>query len=367
MEPLMLKDWKDYSDKDKARLMARWSQAHCDAVAKWFATGAKETDKPDCVEIIGHMSWDEETLPVYDLRAISLLGPFETPLGKKSTKIDLRLAHLEGAHLSGQYIEDVDLSFAYLQGANLVSAHLGHANLRGAHLANAILHCADLRGANLHRAHLMSVRFHRAHMEGADLRGAHLEKANLSEADIRGADFSHVSLEETVFKDVVWDEKDANSPVRSKFEGFDVRGIRYSDPRFDQKIRQSEFIRSLKDACDKGGWLWRRVFSAWRLSCDCGRSIWRWLITCAVIILGFSFLFAATCAGGLELLKYNEIDKGFLTHLYFSVVTFSTLGFGDVTPIHWGGKVAVIAEVFLGYVMLGGLISIFTTKLVPPR
>jgi hypothetical protein len=51
--------------------------------------------------------------------------------------------------------------------------------------------------------------------------------------------------------------------------------------------------------------------------------------------------------------------------LYFSVVTFTTLGFGDVTPLH-GNSAAqawIMAEVIFGYIMLGGLISIFANKL----
>ena len=50
---------------------------------------------------------------------------------------------------------------------------------------------------------------------------------------------------------------------------------------------------------------------------------------------------------------------------YFSVVTFTTLGFGDVTPIagNWVPQAVIMTEVIFGYVMLGGLISIFANKL----
>ncbi|MCB2187707.1 MAG: hypothetical protein KQJ78_14900 [Deltaproteobacteria bacterium] len=44
---------------------------------------------------------------------------------------------------------------------------------------------------------------------------------------------------------------------------------------------------------------------------------------------------------------------------YYSVVTFPTLGFGDITQHSDGARLAVMAEVVLGYVRLGGLISIF--------
>ena len=51
------------------------------------------------------------------------------------------------------------------------------------------------------------------------------------------------------------------------------------------------------------------------------------------------------------------------TPYYFSIVTFTTLGFGDVIPLNLAGEVWLAIEVVLGYVMLGGLISIFANKL----
>jgi len=44
-------------------------------------------------------------------------------------------------------------------------------------------------------------------------------------------------------------------------------------------------------------------------------------------------------------------------------VTFTTLGFGDIIPtLEWVQR-WVMAEVVMGYVMLGGLISILANKL----
>ena len=50
------------------------------------------------------------------------------------------------------------------------------------------------------------------------------------------------------------------------------------------------------------------------------------------------------------------------TPYYFSIVTFTTLGFGDVVPKNLAGEIWLTSEVVLGYLMLGGLISIFSTK-----
>jgi hypothetical protein len=49
--------------------------------------------------------------------------------------------------------------------------------------------------------------------------------------------------------------------------------------------------------------------------------------------------------------------------IYYSVVTFTTLGFGDIVPKSMEATWWVMVEVILGYIMLGGLISIFATKL----
>ena len=59
----------------------------------------------------------------------------------------------------------------------------------------------------------------------------------------------------------------------------------------------------------------------------------------------------------------RNLDWSFSSMVYYSVVTFTTLGFGDVIPTTQEAAWWVMAEVIAGYVMLGGLISIFATKL----
>jgi hypothetical protein len=61
----------------------------------------------------------------------------------------------------------------------------------------------------------------------------------------------------------------------------------------------------------------------------------------------------------------NNRNATDFTFYYYSVVTFTTLGFGDVVPKDLWAEIAVTAEVITGYIMLGGLISIFATKFIP--
>ena len=61
-----------------------------------------------------------------------------------------------------------------------------------------------------------------------------------------------------------------------------------------------------------------------------------------------------------------EAYKGVVPDLwsmwYFSIVTFTTLGFGDVVAANSTARLLVAAEVIVGYIMLGGLVSIFANK-----
>jgi hypothetical protein len=53
--------------------------------------------------------------------------------------------------------------------------------------------------------------------------------------------------------------------------------------------------------------------------------------------------------------------RGFVHALYFSVVTMTTLGFGDIAanPDSWEGQVLLMVQVILGYVLLGALVTRF--------
>ena len=75
-------------------------------------------------------------------------------------------------------------------------------------------------------------------------------------------------------------------------------------------------------------------------------------------------LFIALVFAGLY--EAVAVDYGdhptFLSSIYYSVVTFTTLGFGDITPRTPTAAVAVMIEVVVGYLMLGILISILANK-----
>ena len=73
-----------------------------------------------------------------------------------------------------------------------------------------------------------------------------------------------------------------------------------------------------------------------------------------VLMGGFGYIFSIW--HGLINMPQN---KTFFTPYYFSIVTYTTLGFGDVNAVGnvWG-EIIVCIEVLLGYITLGLLLAI---------
>ena len=101
------------------------------------------------------------------------------------------------------------------------------------------------------------------------------------------------------------------------------------------------------------------IYKLWKLTSDCGRSILRWAAWSLGIAILFGLIFILI---GPEAFDLRHDNTGF-SFFYYSIVTFTTLGFGDITPKTLTTEILITIEVILGYIMLGGLISIFANKL----
>lgn len=103
---------------------------------------------------------------------------------------------------------------------------------------------------------------------------------------------------------------------------------------------------------------------------DYGRSFTRWVLWGVLLAVVFGGIFAfhpeAFELGWHlegERIVFNTEYQTMFTPFYFSLVTFTTLGFGDVTPVTLWAEIVVTVEVVLGYLFLGLLISIAGNKI----
>jgi hypothetical protein len=99
------------------------------------------------------------------------------------------------------------------------------------------------------------------------------------------------------------------------------------------------------------------------------KSIRRYILCCAVIALFFGGIYHLAFFLNSQSFHFDpQLEhQSFFSFFYYSVVTFTTLGFGDIVPLKGWLQALVIAEVTCGYIMLGFLISLISNYLLSRR
>ncbi len=135
--------------------------------------------------------------------------------------------------------------------------------------------------------------------------------------------------------------------------GVDIRDVDFTGAYMARRaIMDENYLHEFRTMSRRNALIYR----IWSLTSDCGRSLGRWglLIVAQIVLFAVAYSFVD--------LDYGDHGST-IAPLYFSVVTMTTLGFGDVLPGSTAATVLVMIEVLTGYVMLGGLLSIFATRM----
>jgi hypothetical protein len=102
-------------------------------------------------------------------------------------------------------------------------------------------------------------------------------------------------------------------------------------------------------------------------------SLWIWGMWCVITVTVFAVLYSwdylvyGSDPSVVSLAIEKESANPFLQCFYFSVVTFTTLGFGDAHPISEYGMLLVMIEVVLGYIALGLFITMVGWRIQRPQ
>jgi len=259
---------------------------------------------------------------------------------------------LRGAKLAGAECLAADFREADLSGCRASRGGFGGADFRGAVLAEA-----DLGGATLSHARLCRADLRAASLMGTRLLQADLAGADLTRADLRGSDLEGSEVGGAAFQSA--DLRDARLRGVRGYEsadwiGADIREVNFCGAYLVRRhIMDENYLYEFRHKSR----LTAAVYQVWRLTSDCGRSFLRWGLLTSAVVVGFALLY------GQVGLVTGHHQAGFLSDLYFSVVTMTTLGFGDVLPSTPLGQALVIVQVVLGYLSLGGLLSILGNKM----
>jgi uncharacterized protein YjbI with pentapeptide repeats len=282
--------------------------------------------------------------------------------GLRLVEANLSELDLSGADLSGAELLNCDFTGSRLVGANLTDAVLHNADMTNVELLGSDISRADFTNSTLHKAGLGTVTAHEtvffgatcheatfsgADMTGCDLRAAKLDgarmiKTNLDKSVCTNAVLSNVDMTSTSVHDASFHD--------AALHGASLRGVSgyKSADWIGADIQNHEFRTQSKKH--------EVLYRVWSITSDCGRSLARWSLWTVLVALIYAYLYT------LVDIDWGDYETP-LSPVYYSVVTFTTLGYGDVLPGSVGAQVMAMSEVVLGYFSLGGMMSILSDKM----
>jgi uncharacterized protein YjbI with pentapeptide repeats len=319
-------------------------------------------------------------------------------------------AKFPDAYLNGGKFPDADLRRAefpdvFLQYAEFPNAELQETEFPDADLREARFDNGTLRDAEFRNADLRGAEFPDADCQGSNFAGALLHDTLLIRTDCRDATFTSAYLHEAVFADTrinssttFYDPENTyydsitsrpscvyeENPLTADDLGDDTHPLeaaRWVYRRFEtlhEENAMSEEARrfhiSKEEAerklhAERGEWKGRLIKETMgrltRHGESAQRTIIAWLLIIFVFGLVYPFFGGIKDSGGtryriasLSELATLEGWNDLLLNIYFSGITFSTIGYGDLSPAAPGTRALVFVESLVGAVLVALLVFV---------
>jgi hypothetical protein len=273
-----------------------------------------------------------------------------------SDSIDLRGAPLSGFDFRVPIQEDDDgfsEDIAILSEIHFEGAILKHCNFQDGKIHDCFFEHADVSHSDFKGSSINSCQFHEADCLGMNLRGARLINCNFSDANIRDITLDATIVDEnTTFGEELKTEKE-NSHHAAAIEYKQIKEMYKNSSlhNLSDKYHYKEMIAKRKKTHKHNPMRWLN-FAFGDLLCKYGTSFIRVFLWSVVLMVVCAIVYTQTES---LLFQNNVVDHSFSNSLYFSIVTFTTLGYGDFHAIGAARFLAAM-ESFLG----AALMSLFT-------
>jgi len=288
---------------------------------------------------------------------------------KKKNEPDL-IARLEKRARTGKAMVGFCLQGCCLRGIDLVN----HSKKNGYQLIHSDLYHCDLR-----EAHIFHIDF-----SGSSLMKANLDHASLNCATLKDVNLLGTQLQNTKMDNIDWGHKilqetqaDQCLEKSKKLDLFEQSEEIYRNLR---RVTESQGLFELSGHFFQREMVMRRyqlpLYDSKRilsklvdLFCGYGEDPSRVVIFSLLTIFSFAFLyfFFGITDGSTSIgfsLAYSRLENlnNLFNSLYFSVVTFTTLGYGDLAPAGWT-RVFAAVEAFIGSFTLALFVVVFVKKM----
>ncbi|NKC20029.1 hypothetical protein CWC29_014530 [Pseudoalteromonas sp. S4498] len=264
-------------------------------------------------------------------------------------------ANFSGAWFIGCDFSDSMIQEAKFDSAKIIRCKFQDSNIYYTHFLNSSIESSNFKGCTF-----WHVAYERCNMAHSVFNESEFKNCSIDHSNISNVDFSRSKLNDIVinFSTLCERLKQGTKPLKLSI-GCNISNANCSEA-LKHKINENSYIDEFSENRPKS-------YFFWLLSSNCGRSGYILGFWASIIVVFFALIYWSLPNGAMNYPDHisDGVQQSFWTHLYYSVITFTTLGYGDISPSSILAMALAGGEVIIGFIFLGLLINLFSNKLAP--